>query len=77
MRGRTLEVSEGDSQRNVFNGSRKKEETRQGMALNGHLEINRREENGERENDSMQGRTGEGDDELNLHSTGQRSEEEC
>uniref|UniRef100_A0AA85JAK3 Uncharacterized protein n=1 Tax=Trichobilharzia regenti TaxID=157069 RepID=A0AA85JAK3_TRIRE len=59
MRERPLELSEGDSQRNVFHDSRKKEETRQGMALNGHLETNRREENGGRENDSMQRRTGE------------------
>ncbi|VDQ00091.1 unnamed protein product [Trichobilharzia regenti] len=77
MLGRTLELSEVDFQRNVLNGFRKKEETRPGMALNGHLEANRGEKNGERENDSMQRRTREGDAELNLQSAGQRSEEEC
>ncbi|VDQ05005.1 unnamed protein product [Trichobilharzia regenti] len=68
------QFSEGDVQGNVHNCSMEKEEKRQGMAVNRHLEADRSEEHGEREDDSMQRWATEEKEEadFNVHFTGSR-----
>lgn len=72
-----MELCEGDVQGNVYSCFKKEEEVRQGMALDGHLEVDRREEDGEIEDEPMQRWITEGEAQFNVHLSEKRGEQEC